>query len=202
MPCAREYPSYEIRKLLQDAEGTNSPVTNKPAHSRSKHALAKDPTLGGIDATTISGLRHRTTQNPGESNNAFKNRDGVGTASAFKSLLAQADAAGQALNSPVGQQALAVFDDPTKAGHKLRVMLNFAPIRQFGFLPASPSSGIVKSQKDPVTKIGAVDINVNVAAGVRLILDAIGGSGVFTIQTCIPIDQMGPSNFAISIDNV
>jgi len=202
MPCARKYPSYEIRKLLQDAEGTNSPVTNRPAHSRSMHALATNPTVGGIHATTISGLKSRTTQNPGESNNAFKNRGGVGTASAFRSLLEQADAAEQALNSPIGQQALAVFDDRTKAGHRLRVTLNFAPIRQFGFLPASPSSGIVKSQKDPVTKVGSVDLNVKEAAGVRLILDAIGGSGVFTIQTCIPIDAMGASNFAINIDNV
>ena len=38
MPFRHKYQTYEVRRLLQQAENQPSPITAKPAHSRGLHA--------------------------------------------------------------------------------------------------------------------------------------------------------------------
>lgn len=196
MPAARPYESFEVRKMLQDAEGRPSPTTGQGAHSRGLHALVfNKPNVPAMAGASKADMLDRTHKRTGESNSQFKNRDGKPKTSGFKSLLDQADAAYQALNSSTGQTALAVFDDHSRLGHRIRVVLDVAAIRQFGFLNSFPQTAtpmVVATKNSPT-----VDKPLGGAAGVKLILDGIGGSNVVHIQTCYPLDSLSGSSYSV-----
>jgi len=189
MPIARSYQSFEVREMLQRAEHTASPVTGVDAHSRSLHAMR---TPGGVGVNQPE-MMHRTHKLPTESNTGFKNRGGAVRTSTFANLLQQADAACQALNSTLGQRALAVLDMPAHAGKNLRLTLEFGPIRQAGFLPAAgaPHMHTVHKNDAAVQTPGAG------ATGVRLIADRAAGGTSLHVQTCFPLDALPVSSFKI-----
>lgn len=197
MPAARPYESFEVRKMLQDAEGNASPVTGQGAHSRTLHAIAFNaPGVPVMTGASKTDMLDRTHKRPGESNSQFNSRDGKPKTSAFKSLLDQADAATQALNSPTGQSALAEFDNHVSyLGHRLRVTLKVAAIRQFGFLDGFPETATPMLMARKTAP--AIEKPMGGAAGVMLILDGIGGSNVVHIQTCYPLDSIVGSSFTV-----
>ena len=131
MAFARKYEYFEVRLMLQAAEGVDSPVTQQPAHSRVLHAMG-----GGGTGATLGNMLDRVTKRPGESGNQFKKR-GAGATGAFTTQLQQGSAACEALNSRVGQEALAWFDDIEYQGSGLRLVLTAPVTRELGFLPAS-----------------------------------------------------------------
>lgn len=184
MPFAKKYESFEVREMLRNAEGVASPVTGAGAHSQTLHAKA---TPGGRGATTVAML-DRTHKRPGESNNAFKNRDGKPVTSAFSSLIHQAAAACDALNSTTGQTALAVFDNGAHVGSNIRLTLNVPVLREHGFLPASNAPSLLVAAKTAAN----VDRTQN-TSGVRLIIDRAAGAGTMHIQTCIPLGGAAPA---------
>lgn len=194
MPMARHYQSFEVRAMLQNAEGVNSPVTGVAAHSRTLHAQA---TPGG-EGTTPGAMMLRTHKQVGESNSQFNNRGGTGKTSAFGNLLQQADAVCQALNSMKGQAALGVFDNPTHAAVPLRATIDFGPLKQMGFLPGSGAAPM-----KTITKTDAlIQKPVGGAAGIRLILDRGANQNSFHIQTCMPLDTMPAVKYEVKNGNV
>lgn len=180
MPFARPYETFEVRQLLQNAEGNASPVTGVGAHSRGLHSQSTPGGVGVDDAAMIL----RTHKQPGESNNQFKNRGGAVQTSAFRNLLQQADAACQALNSIIGYRALQVFDNPAHAGQNLRMTLEVTGIKEAGFMPGSAAQRMATIHKTQAA------VNRPGAAGVRLIIDRAAGGGTLHIQTCFPVDSL------------
>ena len=188
MPFARPYETFEVRQLLQTAEGSASPVTGVGAHSRGLHAQR---TPGGVGVDQADMI-FRTHKQATESNNQFKNRGGAVQTSAFANLLQQADAACQALNSIIGFRALQVFDAPAHAGQSLRMTLEVSGITQAGFMAGS---GIQKMATIHKTQAA---VNRPGAAGVRLIIDRAPGQTTLHIQTCFPLDSLpGGSHFEV-----
>jgi hypothetical protein len=189
MPIARRYQSFEVREMLQRAEHAPSPVTGIDAHSRSLHAM-RTPHGVGVDQAE---MLHRTHKMPAESNKQFKNRGGAVRTSTFPNLLQQADAACQALNSPLGQRALSVLDSPVHAGKNLRLTLEFGPIREAGFLPASGAPHMHTVHKNDAK----VQAPAGGATGVCLIADRGAGGTALHMQTCYPLDALPVSKFVI-----
>lgn len=194
MAMARQYQSFEVRAMLQAAEGANSPVTGVAAHSRVLHAQA---TPGGL-GTDPAAMMLRTHKQVGESNTQFSNRGGTTRTSAFGNQLQQADAVCQALNSLKGQAALAVFDSPAHAAVGLRATIDFGPIRQMGFLEGSGASPMKTVAKTDV----AIQKPVGGAAGIRVILDRGANLKTFHIQTCMPLDTLAMSKYDVKQGNV
>jgi hypothetical protein len=179
MPYRRVYEAFEVRKLLQDAEGTASPVTNAPAHSRGLHATR---TPGGTGVVK-SDMYLRTHKQVGESNSQFNNRGGAVQTSAFANLIQQAEAATQALNSMKGQTGLGVLDEPAYAGIKVRLVLTIGGIKESSFI-----AGAVVPTMTTVHKSQAVVATlVNGASGVKVIIDRAPGAPNIFIQTCYPL---------------
>lgn len=192
MAMARLYQTFEVREMLQKAEGASSPVTGVAAHSRVLHAQA---TPGGV-GTTPGEMMLRTHKQVGESNTQFSNRGGTTRTSAFNSLMEQADAVCQALNSTQGQSALQVFDAPAHAAKKLRATIDFGPIKQFGFLDvgAGAMKTVHKTDADVQDPGGG-------AAGVRVILDRGANGTTFHIQTSMPLDTLAGTKFEVKEGN-
>ena len=69
MPYRHVYQSFEVRRLLQQAENAPSPITAKGAHSRGLHAM-RSPGGVGVNRTEMMDRTHKRV---GESNNHFKN---------------------------------------------------------------------------------------------------------------------------------
>jgi hypothetical protein len=175
MPYARKYESYEVRALLQGAEGNASPVTNAPAHSRSLHAQS----LHGGEGITKTALEKRV-DTTGLAKKAAKKVPGA--SSMFPNLIVQSSAATQALNSPTGQAALAIFDNAAHTGKRLRMTLTCANVKEQGFLPATKAPAVTTATK------GAAPVAATSATtGVRLIVDRDEATGQIFIQTCIPL---------------
>ena len=130
-------------------------------------------------------MMDRTHRRIGESGRAFRRR-GAGRTSTFSNVIQQSSAACQALNSPTGQDALALLDAPGHAGKNLRVTLEVGPIREAGFLPATPASRMHTVSRTQV----AVHTPVGGATGVRLILDRAAHGTTIHIQTCFPLDTL------------
>ena len=130
MTYARRYETFEVRRMLQEAEGVGSPLTGAGAHSRALHAL-KTPGGTGVSPGDMMQRTHRLG---GESTGQFRNRGGTTQTSAFANLIRQADAASQALNSDRGQRGLAILDAPAHASKQLRLTLSIAGIHEAGFL--------------------------------------------------------------------
>jgi hypothetical protein len=181
MAFARKYEYFEVRHMLQAAEGVDSPVTQQPAHSRVLHAMG-----GGGTGATLGNMLDRVTKRPGESGNQFKKR-GAGATGAFTTQLQQGSAACEALNSRFGQDALAWFDDVEYQGFGLRLVLTAPISRQLGFLPASgaPSAYAVKKGDAAVTKAANT-------SGVKLIIDRAANGNTMHIQTCYPLNGAAP----------
>ncbi|MBT9554523.1 MAG: hypothetical protein IV100_00785 [Myxococcales bacterium] len=186
MAIARRYETFEVRGMLQGAEGVASPVTGAGAHSRGLHAL-KTPGGTGVNH---SDMMYRTHKQVGESNNQFKNRGSAAQTSAFANLIQQADAACQGLNSPTGQAALGVLDDPTYSGRKLRVTLDVNNLKEIGFL------GLGSGKMSTVSKTDMSVISTS-AKGVRLIFDRDGGSTAIHIQTCFPLAILATPAYSV-----
>lgn len=196
MPMARQYQTFEVRAMLQSAEGVNSPLTGAPAHSRVLHAQA---TPGG-QGITPAAMMLRTHKQPGESNSQFANRGGATRTSSFGNLLQQADAVCQALNSQKGQAALQVFDRaPNIPGGGLRATIDFGPIKQIGFLSGSGAAPMKTVSKSDA----AIQKPASGAAGIRVILDrhADKANG-FHIQTCMPLDTLAACKYDVKNGNV
>jgi hypothetical protein len=176
MAYARKYESYEVRALLQDAEGNASPVTKAPAHSRSLHAQS----LHGGEGITKTALEKRV-DTTGLTKKAAKKVPGA--SSMFPNLIVQSSAPVQALNSPTGQAGLATFDNGAHAGKRMRLTLTCANVKEQGFLPgtAAPSVTVAIKGAAPVAATSAT-------TGVRLIVDRDEASGQIFIQTCIPLN--------------
>jgi len=189
MPIRRKYQTYEVRRMLQQAEHRPSPITKVGAHSRSLHSMR---TPGGVGVNKTE-MMHRTHKSVGESNKAFKKRGGTTRTSTFKNLVQQADAAQQALNSTKGQAALALLDSHMHKGKNLRVTLEVGPIHEAGFLPATPSPGMHTVHKSHVM----VNTPGAGASGVRLILDRVAHHTDIHIQTCFPLDTLTGSKYSI-----
>ncbi|MCA9545636.1 MAG: hypothetical protein KC613_14625 [Myxococcales bacterium] len=189
MPYRHVYQSFEVRRLLQQAEHSPSPITGVDAHSRGLHAIR---TPGGVGVSQAE-MMDRTHKRVGESNNAFKNRGGAVRTSTFKNVIQQADAACQALNSPKGQQALGLLDAPVHAGKNLRLTLEVGPIREAGFLGATPAPRMHTVHKNNA----AVQSPTGGARGVRVIIDRAPGQAEIHIQTCFPLDNLANSSFTI-----
>jgi len=183
MAFARKYEYYEVRQMLQNAEGTASPVTGKGGHSRGLHAMSP----GHLDE---AAQLDRVTKRPGESNNQFKKRGAVKTG-AFKTQLQQGSAACEALNSSAGQAALAVFDNATHAGKKLRITLQLAGVKEAGFLPGTlaPHSTTVKKGDAAVTTLATT--------GVMVIVDRGAHATTMQIQTCYPLSDPTTTNWEV-----
>ncbi len=175
MPFARNYEYSEVRSMLQSAEGAPSPVTNQAGHSRTLHAMS----VGGLNR---QAQMHRVTKAVGESNNQFKARGGTGTTGAFLNKIQQGSAACEALNSPTGQAALAIFDDPAHSGKPVRITLEVAGVKEAGFLPGSVAPHATKVKKNDAA------VQTVATTGVMLILDRGSNGASFQIQTCYPLN--------------
>lgn len=186
MPYARRYETFEVRSLLQKAEGVSSPVTGVGAHSRNLHARS---TPHGIGVTPQS-MMHRTHKQLGESNRAFKVRGGTSQTSAFANLIQQADAACQALNAPMGQRALALLDLPLHAAKNLRLTLEVNGLREIGFLGTGPGRMNTVHKSD-------LQATSTRAGAVRLIIDRAPGAANIHIQTCFPLENLALSRFEV-----
>ena len=184
MPFAKRYEYFEVRTMLQGAEGVVSPVTGQAAHSRILHAKSVAGSGGTQDAVMVD----RTNLRPGESGRAARARGSVPTSSAFPNLLQQGSAACEALNSPTGQAGLAVFDDPAHLGSNLRLTINVPITREMGFLPASGAPSLHVS-----TRASTVVDKTQNTSGVRLIIDRAAAGLVMHIQTCIPLGGAAPA---------
>lgn len=182
MPHARQYETFEVRQMLRDAEGVNSPVTGVGAHSRILHAQR---TPGGV-GVNHGDMMTRTHKAVGESNKQFSNRGGAVRTSAFANLLQQSDAACQALNSAKGRTALLVLDNPANVGRRLRVTLQASNILSAGFLAGSGQGRMSTVHKNDVA------VTSGGAAGVQLIIDCVPGTSNLHIQTCYPLDNAPP----------
>lgn len=187
MAIARRYETFEVRAMLQGAEGVASPITGVGAHSRGLHALR---TQGGTGVNR-GEMMLRTHKQTGESNSQFKNRGGAVQTSAFANLIQQSDAACQALNSVTGQAALSVLDDSTYSGKKLRVTLEVNNLKEIGFLSAGPGKMSTVGKND-----GTV-LNTS-AKGVRIILDRAGGASTIHIQTCFPLAMLSTPAYTVT----
>lgn len=186
MPFTKRYDSFEVRSLMQTSEGTDSPVTGRAAHARSLHGGIVG--VGGAAATTAS-MMHRTHKTAGETTKSFKLRRGTPLTSSFKNVLQQSSAVTQALNSPMGQAVMRVFDRaPTLS---LRATLEVAGIIEAGFLPASgtPLAKKVRTKDTEVTTGGG--------NGVRVIVDRGANSQKMTIQTCFPLIDCKGSSYTV-----
>ncbi len=189
MAMARSYHTYEVRNMMQKAEGAASPVTGAPAHSRVLHAQS----VGGGEGTTPALMMARTHKGADESNKQFSNRGGTTRTSAFGNLLHQSEAVCQALNSTKGQLALGVFDDKNHAAKKLRATIEFGPVKEgtlFSNAVNSPMKTVHKSDVSIQKPSGG-------AAGVRVILDRGANQAVFHIQTCMPLDTMPACKYEV-----
>ncbi len=176
MAYAKKYESYEVRAMLQEAEGAKSPVTGAPAHSRSLHAQAMHGGEG-IDKTALT----KRVDTTGLSNNQKKKLPGA--SSMFPNLIMQSSAAVEALNSASGQTALAEFDKAANNGKKLRMVLQVANIKEAGFLPGTMAPSVTYVQK------GAAPAAQSAATtGVRIIVDRDTANNKIFIQTCIPLN--------------
>ena len=183
MPFVRIYEQFEVRQLLQSVEGVRSPVTGKEAHSRDLHAKS----VLGSGGTQDNRMLHRTHRSPGESASSYSRR-GQPITSAFANLVQQGSATCDALNSPAGKAALAVFDDAKHVGKKLRMTLTVPVTREMGFLPGSGAPSLhVSTQDSPV-----VDKSQNTAV-IRLIIDRAPNSQRMHIQTAIPMGGPAPA---------
>ena len=176
MAYARKYESYEVRALLKSAEGNASPVTKAPAHSRSLHAQA----LHGGEGITKAALEKRV-DTAGLTKKAAKKVPGA--SSMFPNLILQSSAAVQALNSPKGQAALAIFDNATHAGKSLRMTLTCANVKEQGFLPGTSAPSVTVAMKG-----AAPAATASATTGVRLIVDRDEATAKVFIQTCIPLN--------------
>jgi hypothetical protein len=174
MPYARKYESYEVRDLLKNAEGKDSPVSNAPAHSRGQHAQS----LHGGEGITKTDLVNRVAT-AGKTKKAAKKLPGA--SSMFPNLIVQSAAAVQALNSATGQAALAIFD--AHAGKKLRMTLNCSNIKEQGFLPGTKAPPVTVA-----VKAAAPTATSSATTGVRLIIDRDDARSQIFIQTCIPLN--------------
>jgi hypothetical protein len=183
MAFARKYEYFETRQMLKDAEGVASPVTGMGAHSRSLHGMS----IGHLDEAS---QLDRVTKRPGESNNSFKKRGATKTG-AFKTLLQQGSAACEALNSSTGQAALALFDNMTHAGKKLRMTLQIAGVKEAGFLP-----GTITPHCTTVKK-GDASVNTVATTGVMIIIDRGANANKMHIQTCYPLSDPMLSNWDV-----
>ena len=179
MPFRHKYQTYEVRRLLQQAENQPSPITAKPAHSRGLHAGK----IHGGEGASKADMMTRTHKQAGESNRTFKNRGGAVRTSTFKNLIQQSDAACQALNSPYGQAAMGVLDIVAHANKSLRVTLTVGPIREAGFLRASAATPMKTVHKTEA----AVRTPAAGAGGVMVIIDRVAGQREIHIQTCYPV---------------
>ena len=188
MPISRNYDTFELREMLQSAEGVASPVTGKGAHSRGLHAGA---TPGG-EGVTSADMMHRTHKVSGESNSAFKSRGGAVRTSAFANLIQQADAAGQALNSAKGREALGHLDAVQYVDYPLRLTLEFYGLRESSFLPSGREPGRMKTihKNDDAVTASSAD-------GVRLIIDRAPRDNKMHIQTCFPLTGAGTSSYKL-----
>lgn len=190
MPFARRYESWEVRRLLQSSEGAPSPVTTAPAHARNLHAMTA--TAGRTD-TFRNGMMHRTHKAPGESNNQFRARGGAVQTSAFNNLLFQAAAVMQAFNSPAGQAAFAVFDDPAHAGQSLRLTLDYSGITESGFgVDDGTAPGMQRAHRNAPALA-----TIPGASGVRIIIDRGSTTAEPFVQTCFPLDTPGATRWSV-----
>jgi len=188
-PYCRRYETFEVRRLLQAAEGSASPVTGVGAHSRGLHSRR---TPGGIGVDQDEML-DRTHKRPGESNNQFKQRGGAVRTSTFANLLQQADVACQALNSAIGQQALAILDQPANRARRVRLTLEAAGVAEAGFIAGSPAPSMGTVHKNDA----AVLRPAGGAAGVRLIIDCAPNQPEIHIQTCFPLSGAVQAGFEV-----
>jgi hypothetical protein len=179
MPYARRYETFEVRRLLQEAEGTGSPLTGAGAHSRGLHALK---TPGGTGVSP-GDMMHRTHRLGGESTGQFRNRGGTAQTSAFANLIQQADAACQALNSDQGQRGLAVLDAPAHANKQLRLTLSIAGTHEVGFLGGGQGRMSAAHRNQ-------ANVTGTNAGGVRVIIDRAPGAANIHVQTCFPLDAL------------
>lgn len=191
MAFARKYETYEVREMLKNAEGVNSPTTNQPAHSRTLHAKS----IHHGEGVTDLGMLDRVTKRVGESNKQFKKRDGKTLTSSFSNLILQGAAATQALNSTAGQNALAVLDNPTHSTKPLRIFLRLANIKEQGFLPATVAPSVIIAKKKKTT------LETSVTTGVIMIIDRGVSRSVIHIQTCYP-DSRVPCNTSWSVSDI
>jgi hypothetical protein len=176
MAFVRRYEDFEVRDMLKTSESSLSPVSGQQGHARGLHAM----TPGGLSQ---GDQLNRVTKLAGETNKQFQNRGGTKTTGAFRNQLHQAAAACQALNSPAGQAALTLLDDPSHTASKLRVTLTVANITELAALSIAAST-----QGTSVTK-GDATVSRRVATGVQVILDRDAGGDRLHIQTCYPLYQ-------------
>ena len=187
MPISREYDTFELREMLQSAEGVPSPVTGKAAHSRGLHASA---TPGG-QGVTSADMIHRTHKEDDETYREYRARDGSRCTSAFANLVQQADAAGQALNSAKGREALGHLDAVQYADQPLRLVLDVYGLRQIGCLDVGPGQ-MKMAHKSQST------VTTTSADGVRLIIDRAPRGSEIHIQTCFPLTGAGQSSYKLA----
>ena len=190
MPLARTYESWEVRDFMRKSEGSPSPVTGADAHARVLHGGSTDH---GKMSSVTTGMHHRTHKQTGESNNQFKNRGGTARTSAFDNLIFQSAAVTQAFNSPFGQGALAVLDDPANAGKKMRLVLEFAGIGESDFMNtgSGPSMKTVHKNDTSVSSVPG-------AAGVKVIVDKGPATTEPFIQTCFPLNVCAASSYTVT----
>lgn len=189
MAFARKYESWEVRAIMQNSEGKASPVTGAQAHSRVYHGATTDT---GKMSQFGSRMIHRTHKAAGESNSQWKSRGGSPKTSAFDNLIFQATAVAQALNSPTGQSALAVFDNPSYSTLKLRLTLVISGIEESDFMGTGRAPGMRMSDKHHSTAM-----SVPGAAGVRVIVDKGPATTEPFIQTCFPLDVCSGSSYEV-----
>ncbi len=178
MPFARRYESFEVRRILQQSENQPSPATGAPAHARGLHAA---PAVPHARTQFTTGMVDRTHKRPGESNNQFGQRGGVGTTSGFGNMLQQASALMQALNSLVGQRGLGILDRPAYAGEILRLKLVAHVTGETGFLPVDGHQIGMQSRKQ------VANLQSGGIAGIRAIIDRGPHGTELFVQTCFPI---------------
>ena len=178
---ARRYEYWEVRDLLQSAEGAASPLTGKGAHSQTLHAMSPGR-VGEAD------VMDRIVKRSNESNTSFKKR-AAQTVGAFATRLQQGSAACEALNSAEGQKALAALDALGAGSYRLSMSLPIS--REAGFLPASGAPSFNKAVKGDAALTWSVK-----PCNIVMIVDCVKGAGTdrLHIQTCFPDDKPGASS--------
>jgi hypothetical protein len=193
MPFARIYEEYEIRTMLQQSEISKSPTSTakkKPkGHARSLHALSPSDVTMNLETKKRVGEGAATAANSlkGLEDRVNNAKSAKVESSAFATLIQQASAATQALNSPKGQEALRELDSKAPPS-RLTLTVAMRPLESSYAPRAVGISTTHVRREDPADAKSAVKTITAATTAVILVLET-RLQGTLHIQSCYPSDD-------------
>ena len=180
MTYARRYETFEVRRMLQEAEGVGSPLTGAGAHSRGLHAL-KTPGGTGVSPGDMMQRTHRLG---GESTGQFRNRGGTTQTSRRSPTSSSRPTPPVRPSTPTrASGGWRSWTLPRTPASSCASALSIAGIHEAGFL------GGGQGRMSTAHKTRA-DVTRTSAGGVRVIIDRAPGAANIHVQTCFPLDAL------------